>query len=575
MKQQTTNRIPEWLSPFERRFVGAGFKVADADSVKKWFQLLLERKTETAAELEKWLEDYSELLSIIGEEGSSRYIAMTCDTRDSAKREAYLFFVREIQPAVTELSNRLDRKFYDSPAGKELPADGYGRVTRIISTSIELFAEENIPLEVKLSEMSHKYQGITGGWMVEFKGKKQTMPQMGRYLLKPERELRESAWRKTAERRLEDVGALDALFDEMLETRKTCAQNLGLKDYREYCFKSKLRDYTPDDCLEFHDAIESAAVPLMKKVFQKRRELMKLDALKPWDTQADPLGREPLEPFGNVSELQDGVEEIFRRIDARLGERFASIREFMDLDSREGKAPGGYQATYEEKRMPFIFANSAGVHSDVITLLHEGGHAFHTLQSRNRSLMWYRHATMEFAEVASMTQELFANPHLELFYHDSENASRARLEQLERVVEIFPWVAIVDAFQHWLYTHPGHSPEERADKWVEIFDRFSAPVDWSGTAPEIKKFLWHRQLHIFEVPFYYIEYAIAQLGALQFYRLYRDDPQQAVDNYLNALSLGGSRGPVDLFSAGGIKFDFSRGMLKTLMDMVEEEMENL
>jgi oligoendopeptidase F len=567
------DNAPEWLKPFQREFVDKNFSVKDAESIKPWVDRLLAMETDSKESLVSWLKGYSELSSIIGEDSSGRYVDMTCDTKDKKKKEAYLFYVREIQPKLSEWNNLLDKKFYGSPARKKLDPAEFARLDRMFSTSIELFDEKNIPIDVKLAELSQKYQGITGSWTVEFEGKKQTMPQMGKHLLATDRAFREKAWRAMTERRVADAGMLESLFDEMLLKRDGYAKNLSLSDYREYAFKSKLRDYTPDDCAEFHTAIEKTAVPLMRKIARKRRSDMKIDRLRPWDMAVDPLGRSPLEPFREVNELQDGVESIFRKIDPRLGERFASIRDYMDLDSRDGKAPGGYQTTYEEKRRPFIFTNAAGVHSDVITLLHEGGHAFHTLECRTNPFIWYRHASMEFSEVASMTQELFAQKQLDIFYGDKVNADRARLEQLERVVDIFPWVATVDAFQHWLYTNPGHTGEVRAEKWREITSRFEVEVDWSGLNPDVKKYAWHRQLHIFEVPFYYIEYAIAQLGALQLYRIYRDDPKRAVDQYLSALSAGGSRSPGELFKAAGISLDFSADMLKSLMEVCEEEIE--
>lgn len=555
---------------FKRKFIAENFKITDAESIKPWVEALLKQELTSAKKLGKWLEDYSELQSVIGEDSNGRYVAMTCDTKDGEKKNAYLCFVREIQPKLTEWGNALDKKYYESPARARLDRQKYERLDSLIASSIELYDEKNIPVEVKLAEMSQNYQTITGNWNVDFDGKKQTMPQMSRYLYETDRNLRERAWKAMARRRLADSGALEALFAKMLSARHEFAQNLKLADYREYCFKSKLRDYSPDECLKFHDSIEKAVVPLVRKIAEKRKSEMGLKKLRPWDTQVDPLGRPPLKPFTHVDELQSGVEKIFGMIDSRLGGQFNSIRDTMDLDSRDGKAPGGYQTTFEERRIPFIFANSAGVHADVTTLLHEGGHAFHTLACREQPLIWYRHASMEFSEVASMTQELFGNPHLGVFYKNEEQIKRAQKEQLERVVEIFPWVATVDAFQHWIYTHPGHTSDERDKKWIEIFDRFGAGADWSGLDSDIKKYVWHRQLHIFEVPFYYIEYAIAQLGALQLYRVYEKNRQKAVNSYLDALALGGSRTPQKLFEAANIKFDFSLEMLTSLMEMAEE-----
>ncbi|GMT42632.1 MAG: oligoendopeptidase F [bacterium] len=569
------NKVPDRHRPFSRKFISKDFKITDAASIKPWVDKLLEREITSADEMADWLEDNSELQGIIGEYSNVRYVAMTCDTKSEDKKNAYLYFVREIQPKFSEWNNALNKKFYDSPAHKRLETKKYGRLDQMLSTAIKLYTEKNVPLEVRDTEMSQKYQIITGSWTVDFEGKTRTMPQMSLYLYGTDGDLRERAWKAMAARRLTDSGTLESLFDDMLSVRHEFAQNLGLDNYRGYCFKSKLRDYAPEDCLEFHDSIEKSVLPLVKKIAEKRKREMGVDRLRPWDMSVDPRGRPPLKPFVRVKELQDGVEEIFKSIDTRLGEMFCSIRDTMDLESRDGKAPGGYQTTFEERRIPFIFANSAGVHADVITLLHEGGHAFHTLSCRELPLIWYRHASMEFSEVASMTQELMGNPFLGVFYKDDEQANRARLEQLERVVEIFPWVATIDAFQHWIYTHPGHAREERTQQWLEISQRFEVGLDWSGLDQDIKRYGWHRQLHIFEVPFYYIEYAIAQLGALQIYRVYKKERRKAVDRYLDALALGGSGSPCELFAQAGIRFDFSQETIEPLMDMVEEEIESI
>lgn len=565
----------EWLKPFERKFIDLDFKVTNAGSIKPYVDKLLDRKIDYAEDLIKWLEDYSEFEGVIDEDFNRRYVDMTCNTKDKEKEEAYLYYIREIQPKLTEWRYALNKKYYDFPGRGQLDKQKFGRLDKIMSTEIELYKERNIPLEVRLSELSQKYQSVTGAWTVDFDGKKQTMPQMALYLYKTDRALRERAWRASANRRLEDTETLESLFDNMLGLRNEFAQNLGLKDYREYCFKSKLRDYTPEDCFRFHDSIEKAFVPLMKKIAEKRAFQMKLKELRPWDMFSDPLGRAPLGPFKEVEDLQNGVETIFYKIDFRLGERFKSIRDMMDLESRDGKAPGGYQTTFAEKRIPFIFTNAAGSQSDVSTLLHEGGHAFHTLACRHQPMIWYRHSSMEFAEVASMAQELFGSLYLGVFYKDEEQVKRARLKQLEQMVYLFPWVATVDSFQHWIYTHPDHTRDDRTKKWSEILERFEVKLDWNGINPDLREYSWHKQLHIFEVPFYYIEYAIAQLGALQLYSVYKENPSRAVCQYLDALSLGGSCSPHKLFEAADIKFDFSLETLTGLMEIIEKEMDVL
>lgn len=561
-----------WLAPFERRYVEKSLEIKGWDDLAPYYERLSEKPLETPEALKEWLSDWSELSGVADEFVTRRYIEMTCHTDDEEKKQAYLYCVREVEPKLSEWSDRLNRKFLASPVRDSLDRDEYGRLERIISTSVELFDEKNIPLQIKLQELSQSYQALIGGMTVEFEGRERTLPEMAKYLHGQDRPKREKAFRLTAERRLKDKDRLEEILDEMLVHRAEWAENLKLADYREYCFKSKLRDYTPEDCHTFHDAIEKTAVPLARKITLRRREEMGLPAICPWDTACDPLGRPPLKPFEEAGELFEGVGKVFTSVDGRLGEMFESIGFSMDLESRKGKAPGGYQATLSEARVPFIFTNAVGVQGDVNTLLHEGGHAFHTLQSRSQPLIWYRHAAMEFSEVASMTMELVGGDRLEPFYEDEERRARAKRERLESIVSLFPWVAQVDAFQHWIYTNPGHGREERAGAWLDLSRRFSTGVDWSQAPEGALENLWHRQLHIFELPFYYIEYAIAQLGALQIYRRYREDADSAVDGYLRALSLGGSRTPAELFEAAGARLDFSENLLGELMDFIEREL---
>lgn len=564
---------PPWLEPFPRRFVDGALKIKSWEDIEPYYVKLAEQEPGDPAALERWILDWSELTCVVDEHGARRYIAMTCDTSDEEKREAYLYCVREIQPKASEWEHRLHGKYLESPHRAALDGERYGRLDRIIRVSVELFDERNIPLQVKLSELSQRYQALIGGMTVEFEGKERTLPQVAKFMLEPERPLRERAFMAMTERRLRDRDALDGIFDEMLALRGEWAENLGLPDYRGYCYKSKLRDYTPADIEKFLDAIEKTAVPLARRITERRKEKLGVPSVCPWDTACDPEGLPPLKPFEKPEELFEGTKRVFGKIDRRLSEMFGSIGFSMDLESRKGKAPGGYQATLEEARIPFIFTNAVGSHDDVSTLLHEGGHAFHTLMSRRQPVVWYRHASMEFSEVASMSMELVGGENLEPFYPDEESRKRARRERLETIVAIFPWVATVDAFQSWVYTNPGHGREERRAAWVEIAGRFNTGVDWSKAPEGALESLWHKQLHIFELPFYYIEYAIAQLGALQVHRNYKEDPAGAMDGLFSAFSLGGSMAPGELFEAAGIRMDFSEGLLGELMDFVASELE--
>jgi len=359
----------------------------------------------------------------------------------------------------------------------------------------------------------------------------------------------------------------------MLILRDRIGKNAGFDNFRDYAFRMRHRfDYGVAECEQFHRAIEEVAVPFYRELQQRRRERMGLDTLRPWDLAADPLGREPLKPFKESAELVSGCGEIFNRLDPVLGEQFKFMadHQLLDLESRKGKAPGAYSHGLMELRVPFIFANAVGVDNDVITLLHECGHSFHTMACREDPLVSYRHAPIEFCEVASMAMEFLGGDLLEAFY-SADEVARSREKHLESVVMIFCWVSAVDAFQHWIYTHPGHGADERADAWVEIRRRFGGIEDWSGYEDE-ERFSWHRQLHIFQVPFYYIEYGIAELGALQIWARAADDPADALKKYREALMLGGSRPLPELFEAAGIRFDMSSDTLAPLIDKVRAEL---
>jgi len=377
-----------------------------------------------------------------------------------------------------------------------------------------------------------------------------------------------------ARRRLADRDTMEDLFDRLREQRQQIAANAGVTSYRDYIFRAYERfDYGPEDCRRFHDAIEAHFVPLAERLYRERARLLGVDPMRAWDTEVDPLNRPPLRPFAQPSEFLDRTETIFRRVDPILGEQFAFMREegLLDLESRKGKAPGGYQADLNERRWPFIFMNAVGLDRDIRTLLHEGGHAFNTLAAREDPVAEYRQPPMEFAEVASMGMELLSAPHLGAFYPDPADDRRAYRDRLEGIVRIFPWIATVDAFQHWIYEHPGHTRAQRRSAWVDIYNRFHRGIDYSGYEEELA-YMWHRQMHIFLAPFYYIEYGIAQLGALQVWLRSRSDYPDAVSRYREALALGGTRALPELFDAAGARFAFDDATVGPLAGVLAEEL---
>ncbi len=561
----------------KRRFVPEGADLTDAAAVLALYEQLEIREIASAKELEQWLLDRSELDAALSQAGSVLYIRMTCQTDDPPTAGAYTKFIETVPPAVKPVNDRLNRKYLHMNKRYPLEARRYQVYDRVVRADIELFCEENVPLQTKVDLLSQEYQTICGAMTVSFEGKEQTLPQMAKYLLDNDQDLRERSWRAAAERRLKDKDKLEKIFEEMLSLRNAIAQNAGFEPFTAYQFKAYHRfDYTPQDCKKYHETVERLIVPLHGRIMEKRRQQMKLKTLRPWDTAVDPMGAEPLAPFKQVHELIQGTQSIFDALDPDFSAQFREMEQLglLDLASRKGKAPGGYQNTLSEARKPFIFMNAVGIDDDVRTLLHESGHAFHALASAQDPIVEYRHAPMEFCEVASMAMELLCSRHLGRFY-GPQDLRRSNREHLEGIVQTLAWVATIDAFQHWLYEHPGHSPDERRQAWCAFYEQFGGQfIDWEGLT-QIRDHLWHRQLHIFEVPFYYIEYGIAQLGALQVWLNDRRNGSKALADYKSGLALGGSLSVKELYSAAGIRFDFSETIIKPLMDAVAQEWERL
>jgi oligoendopeptidase F len=561
-----------------RRFVPEQIDLGVWEQIAPLFDQLEDRVNarKEAAELEAWLLDWSELSAALDEESAKRYIAMTCHTDSAEAEAAYLQFVEQIEPRLKPRQFKLTELYVKHPARSRLPQDRYKVFDRDAQLHVELFRSENVPLETEEAKLSQQYQKISGSLTVQFRGEEKTLVQMGRYLEETDRNLRQESWEIVAKRRLQESEKFDEIFDKLIELRQQIGRNAGFNNYRDYAFRKMGRfDYTAADCERFHSAVETEVVPVVRELQEQRRTQLGLATLRPWDLSVDPLNRGPLHPFEKVDQLVTRTQKIFAKLDPELSTGFQKMQEWklLDLANRKGKAPGGYQSALPEARAPFIFMNAIGIQRDVETILHEAGHAFHSLATRDEDLYAYRGAPIEFCEVASMSMELLGNDFLEEFYAEPD-ANRARKTHLEGIITILPWIATVDAFQHWIYTHPGHSRSEREAAWIGLMNRFGGSVDWSGYEPARGR-LWQRQLHIFIHAFYYIEYGIAQLGALQVWSNSRRDKNRAVLDYKNALRLGGSRTLPELFAAAGCKFDFSRATVAPLVGLVRRELATL
>ena len=538
------------------------------------YRELAERPVD-GSNVESWLADWSRLEEVLTEAGALAMIAYTCDTADPAKEAAHLRFSAEIFPRAEEqdvqLANRLLALGYSRP-------DLAVVIARFRSAS-EIFREANIPLSQEVEEHCARYQKITGGLTVEWDGVEKTLPELQPYLQSPDRAMRERAFRLNcaayAARRDELAGIFDALYD----LRVQMARNAGFPDYEAYAFKAKARfDYTPADCRRFHAAVEEVVAPAAERIMARRRAALGVDRLRPWDVGPDPRGREPLKPFREVDELITTSRRVFGRVSARFGLQFQTMMDegLLDLGSRKGKAPGGYCETLHYRGRPFIFMNAVGVLDDVSTLLHEAGHSFHAFEAHTTPLIWQRHPGLEMCELASMAMELLAFPYLDQVhggFFQPEEYARARVEHLEDVLVTLSHVASVDAFQSWIYTSgEGRDKDARDAAWLRLRSRFERGIDWDGLERE-RMTRWYRQLHIFLYPFYYIEYGIAQIGALQVWRNSLRDQQEAVEGYRQDLALGNTRSLPELYRAAGVEFTFDTRVIGELVALVEEELE--
>lgn len=542
--------------------------------IQPYFEDLNNRKIDAVNALKKWLEDRSELSAVLEEEFAWRYIRMNVDTENQGFQEAFNFFVKEINPKIAPYENQLNLKLNDSPFANQLNGEGYEIMMREVRNQIEIFREENIPLFTELEEESQRYGSISAKMSITYKGKEYTLQQAAKLLKNTDRSVREEVFKLIQQRRSEDSAQLNTLFDELIDIRQKVAQNAGFDNYRDYMFKAMGRfDYSPQDCFDFHESIKKSLVPLNEEMNQKRKELLHLDTLKPWDLAVDIAGKEPLKPFNNGEELLQKTIQCFDRIDPFFGDclREMKNRNHLDLESKKGKAPGGFNYPLYESGYPFIFMNAVGSFRDVTTMVHEGGHAIHSVLTHPLKLVEFKSLTSEIAELASMSMELISMDHWDLFFTNEEDLKRAKRDQLLDSLGTLPWVATIDKFQHWIYTNKNHSVEERYAYWVELSKEFgSSIVDWSGLSA-VQKNQWQKQLHLYEVPFYYIEYGMAQLGAIALWRNYRKDPQKTIKQYKNALSLGYTKPIDEIYQAAGIQFDFSKDYVADLAQFIHGE----
>ena len=558
---QDATELTDWSwAEFEPYYSDLTDRIMDADSVNGF------------------LADWTRISELVDEAFSRLHVATTINTIDKEAEKKYHHFLDRVYPKAEEAEQRLRQKLL---AYGSVPADFEIPLLKMRSEA-ELFREANLPLFVEEHKLSMEYDKIIGAQTVQWEGKEVTVVQLKPVYQNPDRDLREGAWRLALHRHLDDRGAIGDLWKKFMSLRLDLATNAGFDEYRSFRWKQLQRfDYTPSDCTRFHEAIERVVVPMATRICERRRKLLGLKSLRPWDMEVDPHGRPPLKPFSDVSELEAAASSIFHHVDPVLGADFEKMiqEHLLDLDNRKNKAPGGYCTEFAAIKRPFIFMNAVGVHDDVQTILHESGHAFHAFERAHLPYYQQRHVNMEFAEVASMAMEFLASPYLAReqggFYSEAD-AARAVCEHLERSILFWPYMAVVDAFQHWVYGRPSDSVDpSRCDAyWASVWKRFMPWIDWSGLDEELRTG-WQRKLHIHTVPFYYVEYGLAQLGAAQVWGNALKDQAAAVASYRRALALGGTVGLPALYSTAGAQFSFDPEVLKRTADLLMDKIDRL
>lgn len=560
-----------------RRFLPQKIKITSWDVLEPYYQQLVQREIKSVEALENWLKDRSELEAFVSEDLAWRYVKMTCNTENKDLEKDYLFFVTEIEPKISPYNDRLNRKLVECPYVNDLNQEKYFVYLREVKKDIAIFREENVPILAEIAAESQKYAAITGSLMVELEGKELTLQQAANYLKKTDRALRQLAFETIHNKRLEVSANLDELFDKLIALRHQVALNAGFENFRDYMFTAMGRfDYTPQDCFDFHEAVRKHVVPLVKTLHEKRAQELGY-SLRPWDLEVDTQNLPPLEPFTSGADLLDKSISCLRKVDDYFAWCLETMNnmERLDLESRKGKAPGGYNYPMYETHVPFIFMNAASSTRDVETMVHEAGHAVHAFLTKDLELNAFKHCPSEVAELASMSMELLTYDGLDAFYKNPDDLNRAKREHLEGIIKILPWIAIIDKFQHWIYTHPDHTAAQRKQYWLQLQQDFgTGMVDWQGYESFLA-YTWQKQLHLFEVPFYYIEYGIAQLGAIAVWRNYQHNKSQALSQYKTALSLGYTKTIKEIYRTAGIEFNFKADYIKELMEFVKINLESL
>jgi oligoendopeptidase F len=562
----------------KRNFISEELKIQSWEDLKSYFDDLLAREIDNKEKFHQWLLDRSELDAVLEEDLAWRYIRMSIETNNEELASAYSFFVTKIQPELAPLDDALNRKFMDSPFRNDYTDSAHQIYFRSIETQVNLFQEKNISIEAELNELAQKYGAMSAAQSIDYLGETMTMQKASQLLKEQNEAVRQTVFDKMVERRRVDTDSLDELYTQLVTKRHALALNAGFDNFRDYKFQALGRfDYSKEDCFAFHHAIKTHIVPLVKDIQSKKLAITGEAKFKPWNTEVDPEGKAPLKPFETGKEMLDGCIHMLGNLNPYFADCLKTMEEMghLDLDSKAGKAPGGYNYPLYEIGVPFIFMNAVGAQRDLVTMVHEAGHAVHSFLSRDLSLTGFKNLPSEVAELASMSMELLSMKEWGHFYANADELNRAKREQLEGVLKVLPWIAQIDAFQHWIYEHPTHTVSERHAHWSSLSKDFGTGLtDWTGYEDQIAT-SWQRQLHLFEVPFYYIEYGIAQLGALGVWMNSLTDFESGLTAYQEALKLGYTKSIPEIYETAHVPFDFSSERLKSLAAFIQLELKKL
>lgn len=564
--------------PRQRDFLPKELKVTVWSRLKPYYAELLRRPIESTEQLVDWIANRNELDAFVAEEFGWRYIRYTCNTNDERATASYEYAIQELAPKITHTSNQLDKKLSDLPFFNALPDAVYLIYKRNIRNALSLFRAENIDLHTEEQLKAKEYAQIMAQMTIDWQGTEFTLQQANVYVENPDRSVREAVYSKIAARVLQDTDAINTVFEDLLAIRQKIAKNADFTNYRDFKFQALGRfDYTAEDCRLWSQSIITEILPIIADLEVIRKEKLGVTLLRPWDMATDMNGKAALQPSLDEADLIEKTIICLNKVHPYFGECLSVMRDMnrLDLGSRKGKAPGGYNYPLPMSGVPFIFMNASNTIKDMLTMVHESGHAIQSFLTRERALLSDIQLTSEIAELASMTTELLTMEYWDVFFEDEADLRRAKIWQLEKVLSMLPWIAVIDQFQHWCYTHPTHTREERYTAWMDLRNTLkTGKIEWSGME-DFERVLWHRQLHIFEVPFYYIEYGMAQLGAIAIWKKYRQHPEKALKQFMDALSLGYSKPIGEVYATAGIQFDFSQTYIRELADFLKKEIDAL